>query len=315
MATVGKTNLKKKNKFVSSKNYNFRCSEAQIKLFKRIFDLYDDDHDGKIDSKFLGLALRAAGAIITNKKIDKILSEHDPQNLNLPIHLSDYFIFMARILRDQENINSILDHALSYIFTDTVVLKQKSKMINRVYEQKDIERQSKKEQEEKGLNSNKGSPIEKGRSTSVDNANTETTADYDPNEMRATIPLGILRSHLLTKIEGEDAKLLPVNDKLKLSYSEALEHFIADEKIQKCELASRRAQSVYVDTVIQALLADKLNETLATRRPSAQERKSSRSGKKDHSELDEDHEDYEEVDREDFDGDREEEDEERDGDD
>ena len=313
MATVGKTNLKKKNKFVSSKNYNFRCSEAQIKLFKRIFDLYDDDHDGKIDPKFLGLALRAAGAIITNKQIDKILSEHDPQKLNIQIDLSDYFVFMARILRDQENITSVLDHSLSYIFTDTVVLKQKSRMINHVYEQKDQERQSKKEQEEKGLTS-KGSPIEKGRSTSVDTANIETTAEYDPNEMRATIPLGILRSHLLTKIEGEDVKL-PVSDKLKLSYSEALEHFIADEKIQKCDLASRRAQSVYVDTVIEALLADKLNETLPTQRPSTKEHKSSRSVKKGHSELDEDHEDHDDVDGEDFDGDREEEDEERDGDD
>ena len=78
-----------------------------------------------MDSKFLGLALRAAGAVISNSKIESILNDHDPQKLNLPIDLSDYFIFMARILREQENIKAILEQSISYVFTDNVVLRQK----------------------------------------------------------------------------------------------------------------------------------------------------------------------------------------------
>ena len=46
MATKGI--VKKKNKFVPSKDYSFRCSEDQIRLFKRVFDLYDDDNDGNL---------------------------------------------------------------------------------------------------------------------------------------------------------------------------------------------------------------------------------------------------------------------------
>ena len=296
MASPGKTNLKKTNKFVPSKNYNFRCSEAQIKLFKRIFDLYDDDHDGKIDPKFLGLALRAAGAIVTNSQVEKILTGHDPQKLNIPIDLSDYFVFIARILRDQDNVKSMLQHAITCIFTDTVVLKHKSEVINREFNRREAEKKMEKE----GLIISGGTPNEKLRSKSGEIAkspNVESMVEIDPNELRATIPLGILRSHLLNRIEAEDVKLLPVSDKLKLSYAEALEHFLADEKVEKCDLASRRAQSVYVDTLIDALLADKLNDETQTE-GTADTATKSRSSKKDRFVVDEERDEEDEEDEE-----------------
>lgn len=258
MATKGI--VKKKNKFVPSKNYSFRCSEDQIRLFKRVFDLYDDDNDGKMDSKFLGLALRAAGAIISNAKIESILNDHDPQKLNLPIDLSDYFIFMARILREQDNIKGILEQSISYVFTDNVVLRQKVKKIDRAM--------SKKQSAKKLLQaSGKILTEENVKSISIDDAQSESTPDIqaiNPDEMRPTIPLGVLRSHLLTKIESDETKIPSANDKIRLSYADALEHFIADDRIKECTLESRKhkAHSVYVDSVIDALMADKLNEEL-----------------------------------------------------
>jgi hypothetical protein len=68
------------------------------------------------------------------------------------------------------------------------------------------------------------------KSISVDDAQSESTPDIqvtNPDEMRPTIPLGVLRSHLLTKIESDDAKIPSTNDKIRLSYADALEHFIA----------------------------------------------------------------------------------------
>jgi|LauGreSBDMM110SN_4_FD.fasta_scaffold188389_2 hypothetical protein len=68
------------------------------------------------------------------------------------------------------------------------------------------------------------------KSISVDDEQIESTPDIqvtNPDEMRPTIPLGVLRSHLLTKIESDDAKIPSTNDKIRLSYADALEHFIA----------------------------------------------------------------------------------------
>ena len=68
------------------------------------------------------------------------------------------------------------------------------------------------------------------KSISVDDAQSESTPDIqvtNPDEMRPTIPWGVLRSHLLTKIESDDAKIPSINDKIRLSYADALEHFIA----------------------------------------------------------------------------------------
>ena len=122
----------------SSKNYDFRLSQSQLLNIKRgnttiniplstfedecilpflscyfsclflslslsvhtlVFDAFDDDFDGVIDIQYLGLAMRAGGLILTEKDIESLTSEYDPEEKGV-ISLPNFFVLMARKMRD-----------------------------------------------------------------------------------------------------------------------------------------------------------------------------------------------------------------------
>lgn len=51
--------------------------EDKIVAFKEVFDLFDKDKDGAIDTKELGIVLRANGVNITEAEISELMNEMD----------------------------------------------------------------------------------------------------------------------------------------------------------------------------------------------------------------------------------------------
>lgn len=106
--------------FQPSKNFNFRLSKKQIFKMKQVFDAHDDDYDGIIDTAFLGVAMRAAGLLVTNEEIAesiKALEIESPHTAGT-IEMSRFFILVATKFRDAGEIEKAAAAAFKGIYTD-----------------------------------------------------------------------------------------------------------------------------------------------------------------------------------------------------
>jgi Ca2+-binding EF-hand superfamily protein len=74
--------------------------------------------------EFLGTALRAGGLLITEKDIERIKPDIDPQNRGV-IELGTFFITMARLKRDAESVDGAVVTAFEKISKDFLVKGEK----------------------------------------------------------------------------------------------------------------------------------------------------------------------------------------------
>ena len=104
----------------SSKNFDFRLSQEKLLGIKRVFDAYDDDFDGVIDIQYLGVCMRAAGLILTEKDVIKLTSEYDPEEKGV-ISLANFFVLMARQMRTVAILETNVLHAVKKISKQTII--------------------------------------------------------------------------------------------------------------------------------------------------------------------------------------------------
>jgi Ca2+-binding EF-hand superfamily protein len=104
----------------SSKNFDFRLSQEKLLEIKRVFDAYDDDFDGVIDIQYLGMCMRAAGLILTEKDVIKLTSEYDPEEKGV-ISLANFFVLMARQMRTVEVLEMNVLHASKKMSKQTII--------------------------------------------------------------------------------------------------------------------------------------------------------------------------------------------------
>ena len=98
-------------KFLPTKNYKFRLSRGKLFSLKKVFDIFDDDFDGVIQTSDLGMVMRAGGAILTDEEIETIIQEIDPLRIGT-VDLATYLVIMTRRLRDADELQKIIK--LSY---------------------------------------------------------------------------------------------------------------------------------------------------------------------------------------------------------
>ena len=106
--------------FRPSKNFNYRLSKKQIFKMKQVFDAHDDDYDGIIDTAYLGVAMRAAGLLVSNEEIAesiKALEIESPHTAGT-IEMSRFFILVATKFRDAGEIDKAAAAAFKGIYTD-----------------------------------------------------------------------------------------------------------------------------------------------------------------------------------------------------
>lgn len=104
--------------FKPSANFNYRLSKKQIFKMKQIFDVYDDDCDGIIDIEHLGVAMRAAGMLISDSDIELTKKQLVEQGVIGKIEMSQFFLLMARKFRDGGDIEKAAKVAFKSIYTD-----------------------------------------------------------------------------------------------------------------------------------------------------------------------------------------------------
>jgi len=116
----GENNEEQEKHFKPSRNFNFRLSKKQIFKLKQVFDAHDDDYDGVMETKYLGVAMRAAGLLISNKEIEDTIVALELENPALvgKIELSRFFILMALKFRDAGDIEKTGVTAFKGMYTD-----------------------------------------------------------------------------------------------------------------------------------------------------------------------------------------------------
>lgn len=77
-------------------------SEAQISEFKEAFSLFDQDQDGKITSKELGIVMRSLGQTPTESELNDLIREID-SNTDGSIDFPEFLTMMARKMRDSDS--------------------------------------------------------------------------------------------------------------------------------------------------------------------------------------------------------------------
>eukprot|EP01038_Epipyxis_sp_PR26KG_P009495 gene9495-12791_t len=83
-----------------------KLSKKQLEHIKLVFDCYDDECVGEMDLKHLGVALRAAGLILTDKEISETTRKFSQDHNEERIDLGNFFIIFAKAFNDQNEIIS-----------------------------------------------------------------------------------------------------------------------------------------------------------------------------------------------------------------
>lgn len=104
----------------SSTDFDFRLTQDKLLDIKRVFDAYDDDFDGVIDIQYLGVCMRAAGLILTEKDVIRLTSEYDPEEKGV-ISLSNFFVLMARQMRTVSVLETNVLSAVKKISKQTII--------------------------------------------------------------------------------------------------------------------------------------------------------------------------------------------------
>lgn len=79
-----------------------------------VFDVLDDDYDGEIATYHLGTAMRTLGLFPTEAEVSDLTKEIDPQNTG-KIEMGDFFVHMARKLRDSGDVEQSAKNAFKKI--------------------------------------------------------------------------------------------------------------------------------------------------------------------------------------------------------
>ena len=74
----------------------------------------DDDFDGEIATYHLGMAMRTLGLFPTEAEVRDLTKEIDPQNTG-KIEMGDFFVHMARKLRDSSDVEQSAKNAFKKI--------------------------------------------------------------------------------------------------------------------------------------------------------------------------------------------------------
>ena len=85
-----------------------------------VFDVLDDDYDGEIATYHLGTAMRTLGLFPTEAEVSDLIKEIDPQNTG-KIEMGDFFVHMARKLRDSGDVEQSAKNAFKNINLQSLI--------------------------------------------------------------------------------------------------------------------------------------------------------------------------------------------------
>jgi hypothetical protein len=80
--------------YVSHVAYKVHIGKKELKYFKRIFEAFDDDHDGYCDMEHLATSLRASGFLLTDIDVEHIRMYNGLRDAS-QFTLSNFFIMIA----------------------------------------------------------------------------------------------------------------------------------------------------------------------------------------------------------------------------
>lgn len=84
--------------------YNFDdiFTDAELDKFKEAFVYFDRNGDGTMSAGDVCLAMRAMGALVSEKEVQNLLNKYDPDNIGT-IDLSDFIACMAEVVGKEDS--------------------------------------------------------------------------------------------------------------------------------------------------------------------------------------------------------------------
>jgi calmodulin len=79
-----------------------RFTDIELEKFKQAFIFFDRDGDGTMNCDDVCLAMRAMGALVTEKEVKNLLKKYDPDNTGT-IDVNDFIACMAEVLHKDDS--------------------------------------------------------------------------------------------------------------------------------------------------------------------------------------------------------------------
>jgi calmodulin len=79
-----------------------RFTDIELEKFKQAFIFFDRDGDGTMNVTDVSLAMRAMGALVTEKEVKSLLKKYDPDNTGT-IDVNDFIACMAEVLHKDDS--------------------------------------------------------------------------------------------------------------------------------------------------------------------------------------------------------------------
>ena len=79
-----------------------RFTDIELEKFKQAFVFFDRDGDGTMSSDDVCLAMRALGALVTEKEVKNLLRKYDPDKTGT-IDVNDFIACMSEVLHKDDN--------------------------------------------------------------------------------------------------------------------------------------------------------------------------------------------------------------------
>jgi calmodulin len=88
--------------------YSFedKFTDIELEKFKEAFIFFDRNGDGTMSADDVCLAMRAMGALVTEKEIKNLLRKYDPDSTGT-IDVNDFIACMAEVVNKDDNENEI----------------------------------------------------------------------------------------------------------------------------------------------------------------------------------------------------------------
>ena len=83
-----------------------RFTDIELEKFKEAFVFFDRDGDGTMKASDVGLALRAMGALVSNKEVVSLLAKYDPDGTGT-IDLNDFLACLAEVVSKDDSPSEI----------------------------------------------------------------------------------------------------------------------------------------------------------------------------------------------------------------
>lgn len=98
--------------FQPSHDFSYRIPKELLMKMKQSFDVFDENCEGEIETKYVGTLLRAFGLLPTEKEMEGILDLIQSFTKGDKVDLGTFFIVMARLLRDSGDVENAAKMAL-----------------------------------------------------------------------------------------------------------------------------------------------------------------------------------------------------------